>query len=109
MTTMKTYLSYILSSLIVTSVVGCSTSSSKVASTHPASTATELADGKLLYEMGKLDLAEQKLEAVLRAEPDNAKARYYLVLVHQNQQRRENGQERPWGYYQTFPQQPIYR
>jgi hypothetical protein len=34
---------------------------------------------------------------------------YLLGLVHEAQYRRATGQERPWGYYQTIPQQPIYR
>jgi hypothetical protein len=32
---------------------------------------------------------------------------YLLSLVHGAQYRRETGQERTWGYYQTIPQQPI--
>jgi beta-lactamase regulating signal transducer with metallopeptidase domain len=38
-------------------------------------------DGKLLYEMGKLDEAEVKLKAALALEPENAAAKYYLGLV----------------------------
>ena len=59
--------------------------------------------------MGKLDLAEQKPRVVLQTEPENPAAGYLLSLVHEAQYRREAGQERPGGYYQTIPQQPIYR
>jgi len=38
-------------------------------------------DGKLLYEMGKLDEAETKLVAALALDPGNAAARYYMNLV----------------------------
>ncbi|MGO8929496.1 MAG: M56 family metallopeptidase [Limisphaerales bacterium] len=40
-------------------------------------------DGKLLYEMGKLDEAEAKLKLVLKDDPHNAAALYYLDLVAQ--------------------------
>ena len=62
-----------------------------------------------MYEMGKLDLAEQKLHLVLQTAPENPSAGYLLGLVHEAQYWRATGQERPWGYYQTIPQQPIYR
>ncbi len=38
-------------------------------------------DGKLLYEMGKLDEAEVKLKAALMLDAENAAAKYYLGLV----------------------------
>jgi Tfp pilus assembly protein PilF len=109
---MKPYISILLSSLVLLAgVIGCSKSRAPKASAghKRPSAATELSDAQLLYQMGKLDLAEQKLQRVLKADPDNGKAGYYLALVQQAQQRRENGTEQPWGYYQTIPQQPIYR
>jgi hypothetical protein len=112
LTTMKANLTTLLVSLTLAGVIGCSTSTSRVASHHePAPVSMELADARVLYMMGRLDVAEQKLEAVLQKEPGNAKARYYLTLVHAAQYRRESGQEQPWiwGYYQTIPPQPIYR
>ncbi|HTV43640.1 MAG TPA: hypothetical protein VMF08_23955 [Candidatus Sulfotelmatobacter sp.] len=40
-------------------------------------------DGQILYEMGKLDEAEIKLEQSLKIDPDNRGALYYLSLVKQ--------------------------
>jgi beta-lactamase regulating signal transducer with metallopeptidase domain len=46
-----------------------------------ASTLTQ--DGKLLYEMGKLNEAEAKLEAAVREDPQHQAAAYYLNLVRE--------------------------
>ncbi len=46
-------------------------------------------DGKLLYEMGKLDAAEDKLRAAMQLDPDNVGASYYLNLIQQAKSRRE--------------------
>jgi general secretion pathway protein D len=40
-------------------------------------------DGKLLYEIGKLDEAESKLKLALKEDPQNQAALYYLTLVSQ--------------------------
>jgi Flp pilus assembly secretin CpaC len=56
----------------------------KSASTSPPGQAQELVqDGKLLYEMGKLDEAEAKLSEAAKSDPENASASYYLNLVRQ--------------------------
>ena len=101
----------ILSSLVLVSgILGCSTSSSKPSSGHQqTSSPSPLRDACLLYEMGKLDAAEQKLQAILQTGPHNPAAASLLGLVREAEYRRESGQERPWGYFQTIPQQPIYR
>ncbi|HEU6447412.1 MAG TPA: M56 family metallopeptidase [Verrucomicrobiae bacterium] len=39
-------------------------------------------DGKVLYEMGKLDEAEIRLKAAIAANPENQTAQYYLRLIH---------------------------
>ena len=53
--------------------------------------ATLVQDGKLLYEMGKFDEAEVKLNQALKLEPDNSGAFYYLNLVRQaNYSRQSN-------------------
>lgn len=44
-----------------------------------------LIDGKQLWELGKLDEAELKLQKVLDVETNNAAAAYYLALVHREQ------------------------
>ena len=49
-------------------------------------------DGKLLYEMGKLDEAQQKLEAALKLDPDNQGALYYMNLMEQAKYQRETEQ-----------------
>jgi hypothetical protein len=38
-------------------------------------------DGKVLFQLGKLDEAEVKLRQALQSEPDNQAARYYLALI----------------------------
>jgi len=40
-------------------------------------------DGKLFYEMGKLDEAEAQLRGAQKADPDNRSADYYLTLIQQ--------------------------
>lgn len=42
---------------------------------------TMVQDGKLYYEMGKLDDAEAKLKRAVMTDPDNQNALYYLSLV----------------------------
>ena len=44
---------------------------------------TLVQDGKLLYEMGKLNEAQAKLEQALKQDPQNLGAKYYLELVRQ--------------------------
>ncbi|HEV2693738.1 MAG TPA: hypothetical protein VG347_12675 [Verrucomicrobiae bacterium] len=44
---------------------------------------TLVQDGKLLYEMGKLDEADAKLMAAVKLDPDNTGAYYYQNLVKQ--------------------------
>ena len=51
---------------------------------------TLVRDGKLLYEMGKLNDAEVKLTAALKLDPDNIAASYYLNLIQQARYRRES-------------------
>lgn len=96
----------ILSGLVLVSgVLGCSTPSSKPRSSHQQmSTATPLRDAYLLYELGKLDAAEQRLQAILQAEPGNPVAGYLLKLVREAQYL-----EQPKAFYPTFPPQPTYR
>ncbi len=55
---------------------------------------TLVQDGKLLYEMGKLDEAEAKLQKAINADPLNDAAYYYLNLIreqryHEAQNRRD--------------------
>jgi len=42
-----------------------------------------LADGKLLYQLDKLDEAETKLNQALSIQPDNQAAHYYLSVIRQ--------------------------
>ena len=44
---------------------------------------TLVQDGKLLYEMGKFDEAEAKLNQALKLDPDDQSAQYYLNLDKQ--------------------------
>jgi hypothetical protein len=52
--------------------------------------ATLVRDGKLLYEMGKLEEAEVKLNAALKLDPDANGAYYYLNLIKQARFARED-------------------
>ena len=51
---------------------------------------TMVQDGKLFYEMGKLDEADAKLKEALVLDPDNQSAFYYLNLVKQARYSRES-------------------
>jgi tetratricopeptide (TPR) repeat protein len=53
---------------------------------------TYVQDGRLLYEMGKLDDAEIKLNQALALNPDNPAAYYYLNLIEQARFARESAQ-----------------
>jgi len=51
--------------------------------------ATLVQDGKLLYEMGKLEEADQKFKAALKLDPNNVGAYYYYSLTKQARYARE--------------------
>jgi tetratricopeptide (TPR) repeat protein len=53
---------------------------------------TLVQDGKLLYEMGKLDDAEAKLKEAQKMDPDNPAAYYYMNLIQQAKFARESAQ-----------------
>ena len=40
-------------------------------------------DGRLLFEMGKLDEAEKKLKQAIKIDPQNQAAYYYLNLIRE--------------------------
>ena len=52
------------------------------------SAGTLVQDGKVFYEMGKLDEAERKLSQARKMDPDNTTASYYLNLIQQDKFRR---------------------
>jgi beta-lactamase regulating signal transducer with metallopeptidase domain/type II secretory pathway component GspD/PulD (secretin) len=49
--------------------------------------ATDVQNGRLLFELGKLDQAEENLRKALAVEPENQAAKYYLDLVQQARNR----------------------
>jgi tetratricopeptide (TPR) repeat protein len=53
---------------------------------------TYVQNGKLLYEMGKLDDAEAQLDQAVAIDPDNGSAFYYMNLIQQAKFTRENTQ-----------------
>jgi autotransporter-associated beta strand protein len=53
-----------------------------------AKNAMAVRDGVLLYEQGKLDEADAKLKEVLKQEPGNTAANYYLSLAEETRQAR---------------------
>ena len=104
---MKPKFTIVLSSLSLAAVLGCASPGSKATSNQrPEPLPTEIQYARDLYEMGKLELAEQKLQKVLWADPSNLEARYYMDLVHESQIR--NQLPKPRAFIQTIPQQPIY-
>jgi hypothetical protein len=95
----------LISAALASGILGCSSPSSKPSSSlQQASSPNPLRDAYLFYEMGKLDAAEKKLQAILQKEPHNSDAGYLLSLVHEAQYR-----EQPKAYYPTLPPQLIYR
>ena len=52
-------------------------------------TSTLVQDGKLLFEMGKIDDAEIKLKQAVKENPDNKAAWYYLNLIKEHRFNRE--------------------
>jgi len=60
------------------------------------------------YESGKLETAKENLLAVLKADPKNQAAEYYLHLVEEAQSARLANASQPKGWHQTIPQQPIF-
>ncbi|HMJ63932.1 MAG TPA: hypothetical protein VK615_01175, partial [Candidatus Binatia bacterium] len=51
---------------------------------------TLVQDGKLLFEAGKLDAAEAKLEQAIKVEPGNTAAFTYLNVIREQRHREEN-------------------
>jgi general secretion pathway protein D len=51
--------------------------------TEKKKAATAVQDGKLFYEMGKLDEADKKLKEAVKIDPQNQSAYYYLNLVRE--------------------------
>jgi Tfp pilus assembly protein PilF len=103
---MQTIRAFIIGITVFVGIAGCSSASPKIAtSQHQVSTtAATVEDARLLYEAGRLDDAQHKVEAVLKIEPDNKQAQYYMNLIATTRQQ----PRQPRGYYQTIPQQPIY-
>ena len=66
--------------------------------------ATTFELAKKLFELGRFEAAEQKLRAVLDADPQNQEARYYLDLVKQAgvESERRGGKHRTW-----YPMNPL--
>ncbi len=110
MSTMKSTLKFLLTTLALAAVVGCSTPGSKPTFTDtPLPAATAVTDAKLFYEMGKLDLAKQKLLGVLQLDPDNPAARYYLDLVREAEFHNTLNQRNPGSrfWYPAVPPRPV--
>src|SRR5687768_538000 len=88
---------FIISVTVLVGIAGCSTPTPNSPISHQsdfATTAAVVEDARRLYEMGKIDAAEQKLQSVLAIEPNNRKARYYLSLVEERRTERELAQRR---------------
>ena len=66
-----------------TSSLALPTSTNAASLDHKLPDNTLVHDGRLLYEMGKLNEAQAKLEQALKQDPQNLGAKYYLELVRQ--------------------------
>ena len=98
-----------LSILILACTVGCSaTNQTAMRSTKQSPAIPSLKTAEQCYHDGQFDSAELALRAVLKADPKNQEARYYLSLVYRSEAEVASRQPKPRGYYQTIPQQPIY-
>jgi hypothetical protein len=93
-----------LSILILIFAAGCSTTRQTATRSSPATPPLRTAED--LFRDGQLDSAELALRAILKTDPENPEAQYYLTAVHRSQA--ANRQLKPRGYYQTIPQQPFY-
>lgn len=58
----------------------------------------ELKNAEEFYHKGQLDLAEQELTDVLKTDPGNKEARYYLLLVVEDRYQREMTSQQPTPY-----------
>jgi Tfp pilus assembly protein PilF len=98
-----------LSIVILACTVGCSApKQTATRSTEQSSAIPSLKTAEQLYHDGQLDSAELALRAILKADPKNQEAKYYLSLVYRSEAEVASRQPKPQGYYQTIPQQPIY-
>ncbi|HKQ37774.1 MAG TPA: hypothetical protein VJ063_06825 [Verrucomicrobiae bacterium] len=103
---------FIVGVAVLVGIAGCSTPTPNSEISHQSdfAKAAMIEDAQQLYEMGKLDAAEQRLQSVLAIDPNNRKARYYLSLVKEARGRVERERSRKfWGYYPTYPLKPIYQ
>jgi Tfp pilus assembly protein PilF len=97
---MKSALLFLLAILCVS---GCSTAKpTQSQSQHFEADTVNVAIEQ--YHSGKLQAAKENLLAILKFDPKDQEAQYYLSLIEKSQATPRN----PWGYYQTIPQQPIY-
>ena len=90
-----------------------------VVSAQKTQAATFVQDGKLLYEMGKLDEADAKLAEAVKIDPDNKGVYYYQNLVKQarytressqhlvDEQERMNDVEKRWVLPKSTAQMPV--
>jgi Tfp pilus assembly protein PilF len=97
-------------------LLGCSVGCSKALNSQVVKNVNEepyraeLQDARVMFEMGHLDNAEQELRRILQADCDNKSAKYYLALIGHVRARRSSGFGRqPNFWFQTIPQQPVYR
>lgn len=107
---MKTKLLSIIGVLLFT-LSGCSTRplAASVRKRPDPVTPDPVREAYFYYITERLDLARQKTEAVLRTDPDDPAAIHLLALIREREHLRQIGRLPAWGYYQTFPQKPIYK
>ena len=109
---LKTGRGIFLSLCALVFLAGCSTSSAPATARAPnlPSHSEVIKVIKQLVEAGQFETAERAAREVLRTEPDNGAAAYYLAFAEEG--RRRNGQgtrtPQPQVWIPTIPPQPIY-
>jgi hypothetical protein len=76
---------------------------SSLLQTQPVSIAKLIQDGRLFWQLGKLDEAETKLKQALELDPDNQAAIYYLNLIKNTRQQKANGATGFTSHIQKLP------
>jgi len=71
------------------------------------STAATLETAKQLFERGQLEAAEQKLRYLLKTDPENKAAKYYVHLIQESRTEAERRRAKFGLWYPTIPPRPA--
>jgi len=106
----STDLGLILFVCILSVLAGCSTLPAPPVTNTPSlhSHPEVIKAIKQLVEAGQFDMAERAAREVLRTEPDNGAAAYYLAFADEGRRRNAQRTPQPRLWIPTIPPQPIY-